>query len=76
MLQTLGSPRDPDSTGSSAGSKSVERCDGLVTVGEEVDAVEVEAVIVVVEAEVAEMAEAEVAEAEDAEADVVEAGFS
>ena len=74
MLQTLGSPRDPDSTGSSAGSKSVERCDGLVAVGEEADAVEVEAVAVV--AEVVEVAEAEVAEAGVAEADVVEAGFS
>ena len=38
VLQTLGSPRDPDSTGSSAGSKSVERCEGIVTVAQEADA--------------------------------------
>ena len=46
MLQTLGSPRDPDSTGSSAGSKSVERCEGMV-------AEDVEAVSVVSVAEIA-----------------------
>ena len=44
VLQTLGSLRDPDSTGSSAGSKSVERCEGMVTVAGEADAEEVEAV--------------------------------
>ena len=27
VLHTLGSPSDPDSTGSSAGSKSVDRCE-------------------------------------------------
>ena len=35
MLQTLGSPRDPDSMGSSAGPKSVERCEGMVVVAEQ-----------------------------------------
>ena len=68
VLQTLGSPWDPDSTGSSAGSKSVERCEGMVAVAEEADAEEVEAVAVV--------AVAEVAETEVAEANVAEAGFS
>ena len=63
VLQSLGSPRDPDSTGSSAGSKSVERCEGMVPVAEDVDAEEAEAVAVVAEAELAE-------------ADVAEAGFS
>ena len=70
-LQILGSPRDPDSTGSSAGSKSVERCKGMVAVAEEADAEEVETVAVVVDAEIAEVAEAEVAEAK-----MAEAGFS
>ena len=54
VLQTLGSPRDPDSTGSSAGSKSVESCEGMVAVAEEADAEEVDVVAVVAEAEVAE----------------------
>ena len=67
-------PEDPDSTGSSAGSKSVDRCEGMVAVAEvaEVEEVEAEAVVVVADAEVAE---AELAEAE-AEVDVVEAGFN
>ena len=76
MLQTPGSPRDPDSMGSAAGSKSVKRCEGIVSVAEEADAEEVEAVSVVAEAEVPEVAEAEVAETEVAEADVTKAGFS
>ena len=45
MLQTRGSPRGHDSMGSSAGSKSVERCEGMVAVAEEADAEEVEAVV-------------------------------
>ena len=57
VLQTLGSPRDSDSIGSSAGSKSVERCEGMVAVAEEADVEEVEAVV----AEIAEVAEAGVA---------------
>ena len=63
VLQTLGSPRDSDATGSSAGSKSVERCEDMVAVVEEADTEEVETVAVVAEAEVAEVAEADVAEA-------------
>ena len=65
MLHTLGSPSDPDSTGSSAGSKSVDRCEGMVALAEvaEADGVATEAVVVadaqVVEAELA-AAEAEV----------------
>ena len=56
VLHTLGSPRDPDSTGSSAGSKSVDRYEGMVAVAEvaEVEEVEAEAVVVVADAEVAE----------------------
>ena len=69
VLHTLGSPRDPDSTGSSAGSKSVDRCEGMVAVAEVAEVEEVEAVVVVADAEVAE---AELAEAE-AE---VDAGFN
>ena len=72
VLQTHGSPRDPDSTGSSAGSKSVERYLGMVAV-EDADAEEVAAVAVVAEAEVVEV---ELAETEVAEADVAKAGFS
>ena len=45
MLQTLGSPRDPDSAGSSDGSKSVERCEGMVAVAEEAEEVEAVAVV-------------------------------
>ena len=71
VLNTLGSPSDPDSTGSSAGSKSVDRCEGMVAVAEvaEADEVMTEAVVV---------ADAPVAEAEvaAAEAVVVEAGFN
>ena len=52
VLQTLGSPRNPDSMGSSARTKSVERCEGMVAVAEEADAEEVEAVVA--EAEVKE----------------------
>ena len=68
VLHTLGSPSDPDSTGSSAGSKSVDRCEGMVAVAEvaEADEVMTEAVVV---------AEAELAAAE-AEVVVVEAGFN
>ena len=66
VLQTLGSPRDPDCTGSSAGSKSVEKCEGMVAVAAEADTEELKAVAVV----------AEVAEAVVAEADVSEADFS
>ena len=75
VLQTLGSPRDPDSTGSSAGSKSVERCEGMVAVvvAEDAEADEVEAEAVMVDAEVEE---AELAGAAVADADVVEAGLS
>ena len=73
MLQTLGSPRDPDSTGSSAGSKSVARCEGMVAVGENAKADEVEAEAVVVDAEVEE---AELAGAAVPDGDVVEAGLS
>ena len=40
VLQTLGSPRDPDSMDSSAGSKSVERCEGMVAVAEEAEEAE------------------------------------
>ena len=68
VLHTLGSPSDPDSTGSSAGSKSVDRCEGMVAVADEVMT---EAVVVADE----QVAEAEVAAAE-AEAVVVEAGFN
>ena len=72
VLHTLGSPRDPDST---AGSKSVDRCEGMVAVAEVVEVEEVEAEAVVVVAD--EVAEAELAEAEtEAEVDVVEAGFN
>ena len=73
VLHTLGSPSDPDSTGSSAGSKSVDRCEGMVAVAEvaEADEVMTEAVVVAD----AQVAEAEVAAAE-AEAVVVEAGFN
>ena len=73
MLQTLGLPRDPDSTGSSTGSKSVERCEGMVSVAEDADAEEIEVEAVVADVEVVE---AELAEAEVAEADAVEAGLS
>ena len=59
-------------TGSSAGSKSVDRCEGMVAVAEVADIEEVEAEAVVVVAD-AEVAEAELAEAE---VDVVEAGFN
>ena len=75
VLHTLGSPSDPDSTGSSAGSKSVDRCEGMVALAEvaEADGVATEAVVVadaqVVEAELA-VAEAEV------EVLVLEAGFN
>ena len=57
VLHTLGSPRDPDSTGSSAGSKSVDRCESMVAVAEvaEAEEVEAEAVVVVADAEVAEV---------------------
>ena len=41
VLQTLGSTRDPNSTGSSAGSKSVEKCEGMLADTEEADAEEV-----------------------------------
>ena len=73
VLHTLGSPSDPDSTRSSAGSKSVDRCEGMVAVAEvaEADEVMTEAVVVAD----AQVAEAEVAAAE-AEAVVVEAGFN
>ena len=73
VLHTFGSPSDPDSTGSSAGSKSVDRCEGMVAVAEtaEADEVMTEAVVVADE----QVAEAEVAAAE-AEAVVVEAGFN
>ena len=71
VLQALGSPRDPGSTGSSAGSNSVERCEGMVAVAEDPEADEVEAETVVV---VAEVEEAELALA--AVADVLEAGLS
>ena len=72
VLHTLGSPSDPDSTGSSAGSKSVDRCEGMVAVAEvaEADEVMTEAVVLAD----AQVAEAEVAAAE-AEAVVMEAGF-
>ena len=73
VLQTLGSPRDPDSTGSSTGSKSVERCEGMVAVAEDAEAVEVEAEAVVADAEVEE---AELAGTAVADADAVEAGLS
>ena len=73
MLQTLGSPRDPDSTDLSAGSKSVARCEGMVTVAEDAEADEVEAEAVVVDAEVEE---AELAGEAVADVDVVEAGLS
>ena len=48
VLHTLGSPSDPDSMGSSAGSKSVDRCEGMVAVAEaaEADEVMTEAVVV------------------------------
>ena len=65
VLHTLGLPNDPDSTGSSAGSKSVDRCEGIVAVAEvaETDEVGREAVVVA-DTEVAEVelaaAEAEV----------------
>ena len=52
MLQTLDLPRDPDFRGSSSGSKSVERCEGMA----EAEVAETE------------LAEAEVAEADVAEA--------
>ena len=71
VLQALGSPRNPNSTYSSTGSKSVEGCEGMVAVAEEADAEAVKAVAVVAGGEVAEVAEAAVAEA-----DVAEAGFS
>ena len=71
VLHTLGSLSDPDSTGSSAGSKSGDRCEGMVAVAEvaEADEVMTEAVVV---------ADAQVAEAEvaAAEAVVVEGGFN
>ena len=70
VLQTLGSPRDPDSTGSSAGSKSVERCEGMVAVAEDAEA-DAEAVVADAEVEEAELAGAAVADA-----DAVEAGLS
>ena len=70
VLQTLGSP---DSTGSSAGSKSVERCEGMVAVAEDAEAVEVEAEAVVADDEVEK---AELAGAAVADADAVEAGLS
>ena len=73
MLQTLGSPMDPDSIVPSAGSKSVETCEGMVAVAEEADAEEVEAAAVMAVAEVTEAEAAEVPEAEVAEADVAEA---
>ena len=71
VLHTLGSPSDPDSTGSSAGSKSVDRCEGMVVVAEVAEADEVMTEPVV-------LADAQVAEAEvaAAEAVVVEAGFN
>ena len=73
MLQILSSPRDPNSTGSSARLKSVERCEGMVAVAvaEDAEADEVEAVVIDVEVEEAELAGAVVADA-----DVVEAGLS
>ena len=73
VLHTLGSPSDPDSTGSSAGSKSVDRCEGMVAVAEvaEADEVMTEALVVAD----AQVAEAELAAAE-AEVVVVEAGFN
>ena len=73
VLHTLGSPGDPDSTGSSAGSKSGDRCEGMVAVAEvaEADEVMTEAVVVAD----AQVAEAELAAAE-AEVVVVEAGFN
>ena len=73
VLHTLGSPSDPDSTGSSAGSKSVDRCEGMVAVADvaEADEVMTEAVVVAD----ALVAEAELAAAE-AEVVVVEAGFN
>ena len=76
VLHTLSSSMDPESTGSSAGSKSVDRCEGMLADAEVAEANEVpaEAVVVVVDAEVAE-AELTVAEAEP-EVDVVEAGFN
>ena len=74
MLHTLASPRDPNSTGSSAGSKSVDQCEGMVAVTEVAEAEEVAAEALVVVAD-EEVAEAELAEAE-AEVDVVEAGFN
>ena len=48
VLHTLGLPSDPDSTGLSAGSKSVDRCEGMVAVAEvaEADEVVTEAVVV------------------------------
>ena len=67
VLHTLGSPSDPDSTGSSAGSTSVDRCEGMVAVAEVAEAVVVTEAVVVAEAELAK-AEAEVL--------VVEAGFN
>ena len=73
VQQTLGSPRDPDSTGSSAGPKSVERCEDMVAVAEDAEADEVEAEAVVANAEVEE---AELAGAAVADADAVEAGLS
>ena len=73
VLQTLGSPRDPDSTGSSTGSKSVEGCEGMVAVAEDKEADEMEAEVVVVDADVEE---AKLAGAAVADADVVEAGLS
>ena len=72
VLHTLGSSSDPDSTGSSAGSKSVDRCEGMVAVAEAAEANEVMTEAVVADEQVAE---AEVAAAE-AEAVVVEAGFN
>ena len=58
-------------TGSSTGSKSVERCEGMVAVAEdaEADEVEAEAVVADVQVEEVELAGAAVA-------DVVEAGLS
>ena len=64
VLRTLDSPRDPDSTGSSAGFKSVDRCEGMVAVVEVAEAEEVATEAVVV-------ADAEVAEAELAAAEIV-----
>ena len=75
MLHTLGSPSDPDSTASSVGSKSVDRCEGMVALAEvaEADEVVTEAVVVAD----AQVAEAELAAAEaEVEVLVLEAGFN